>query len=162
MSTSACSPWWWPDVAVEGEYQFARRMVGTSPDQLRELAAWLVAQEVEEVVMESTAQYWRPVWEALERYWQPRRQHREGAGAMSGTLHLAQAQSTQGPPWTGEGFSGCGTVSQAAGGAGADAQLCARRGPTALADGDAPQVSGHAEPSAATESAGVPAGGIAH
>ena len=24
------------DVAVEGEYQFARRMVGTSPDQLRE------------------------------------------------------------------------------------------------------------------------------
>jgi transposase len=85
------------DVAVEGEYQFARRMVGTSPDQLRELAAWLVAQEVEEVVMESTAQYWRPVWEALERYWQPRRQHREGAGAMSGTLHLAQAQSNQGP-----------------------------------------------------------------
>ena len=63
------------DVAVEGEYQFDRRMVGTSPDQLRELAAWLVAQEVEEVVMESTAQYWRPVWEALERYWQPRRQH---------------------------------------------------------------------------------------
>ena len=21
--------------------------------------------------MESTAQYWRPVWEALERHWQP-------------------------------------------------------------------------------------------
>ena len=85
------------DVAVEGEYQFARRMVGTSPDQLRELAAWLVAQEVEEVVMESTAQYWRPVWEALERDWQPRRRQREGAGPMSGMLHLAQAQSNQGP-----------------------------------------------------------------
>jgi transposase len=85
------------DVAVETEYQFARRMVGTSPDQLRELAAWLVAQEVEEVVMESTAQYWRPAWEALERYWQPRRQQREGAGPMSGTLHLAQAQSNHGP-----------------------------------------------------------------
>lgn len=85
------------DVAVEGEYEFARRMVGTSPDQLRELAAWLVAQEVEEVVMESTALYWRPVWEALERYWQPRRQQRNGAGPMSGTLHLAQAQSNQGP-----------------------------------------------------------------
>jgi transposase len=85
------------DVAVEGEYQFARRMVGTSPDQLRELAAWLVAQEVEEVVMESTAQYWRPVWETLERHWQPRCQQREGAGPRSGRLHLAQAQSNQGP-----------------------------------------------------------------
>jgi transposase len=85
------------DVAVEGEYQFARRMVGTSPDQLRELAAWLAAQEVEEVVMESTAQYWRPVWDALERYWQPRRQRRDSAGPLSGTLHLAQAQSNQGP-----------------------------------------------------------------
>ena len=84
------------DVAVEGEFQFARRTVGTSPDQLRALAAWLVDCEVEEVVMESTAQYWRPVWEALERYWQPRRRTREGAGAMSGALHLAQAQSNRG------------------------------------------------------------------
>ncbi len=84
------------DVAVEGEYAFEQRVVGTSPDQLRALAAWLVAHEVEEVVMESTAQYWRPVWEALERYWQPSRQQREGAGPLSGTLHLAQAQSNRG------------------------------------------------------------------
>ena len=42
-----------------------RRHVGTTPEQLRALAAWLVEGEVEEVVMESTAQYWRPVWEAL-------------------------------------------------------------------------------------------------
>ena len=70
------------DVAVDGEYQFARRTVGTSPDQLRELAEWLLAQEVEEAVMESTAQYWRPVWEALERYWKPMCQTREGAGPM--------------------------------------------------------------------------------
>ena len=75
------------DVAVEGEYQFARRMVGTTPGQLRALADWLVEQEVEEVVMESTAQYWRPVWEALERQWQPPRRTREGAGPVSGTLH---------------------------------------------------------------------------
>ena len=84
------------DVAVEGEYQFDRRMVGTSPDQLRALAEWLVAHEVEEVVMESTAQYWRPVWEALERCWQTRRRAREAAGPRSGTLHLAQAQSNRG------------------------------------------------------------------
>jgi len=85
------------DVTVEGEYQFERRMVGTSPNQLRVLAEWLVTEEVEEVVMESTAQYWRPVWETLERYWQPTRRTREGAGLRAGTLHLAQAQSNRAP-----------------------------------------------------------------
>jgi transposase len=85
------------DVAVEGEYQFERRRVGTSPAQLRSLAEWLAEREVEEAVMESTAQYWRPVWEALERSWQPIRRQREGASPMSGTLHLAQAQSNRGP-----------------------------------------------------------------
>jgi transposase len=85
------------DVAVEGEYQFERRRVGTSPAQLRSLAEWLAEREVEEAVMESTAQYWRPVWEALERYWQPIRRQREDASPMSGTLHLAQAQSNRGP-----------------------------------------------------------------
>jgi hypothetical protein len=85
------------DVAVDGEYQFVRRRVGTRPSDLRGLAEWLVAQEVEEAVMESTAQYWRPVWDALERSWQPVRQQREGAGPMSGRLHLAQAQSNRGP-----------------------------------------------------------------
>jgi transposase len=85
------------DIAVEGDYQFDRRRVATSPGELRGLAEWLVAQEVEEVVMESTAQYWRPVWETLEQYWQPSRQTREGAGPMSGKLHLAQAQSNRGP-----------------------------------------------------------------
>jgi transposase len=85
------------DVEVDGEYQFERRMFGSNPEQLRSLAAWLLEQEVEEVVMESTAQYWKPVWEALERYWKLLRQKREGAGRMSGTLHLAQAQSNRGP-----------------------------------------------------------------
>jgi transposase len=84
------------NVEVENEYQFERRMFGSSPDQLRSLAAWLLEQEVEEAVMESTAQYWKPVWEALERYWKPLRQKREGASRRSGTLHLAQAQSNRG------------------------------------------------------------------
>jgi transposase len=85
------------DVEVDGEYQFERRRFGSNPEQLRSLAAWLLEQEVEEVVMESTAQYWKPVWGALERYWKPIRQKHEGAGPMSGTLHLAQAQSNRGP-----------------------------------------------------------------
>src|SRR5271167_3715322 len=85
------------DVEIESEYQFERRMFGSNPEQLRSLAAWLLEQEVEEVVMESTAQYWKPVWGALERYWKPMRQKRAGASPMSGTLHLAQAQSNRGP-----------------------------------------------------------------
>ena len=84
------------DVEVDDEYQFERRMFGSNPEQLRSLAAWLLEQEVEELVMESTAQYWKPVWEALERHWKPLRQKREGASRRSGTLHLAQAQSNRG------------------------------------------------------------------
>ena len=84
------------DIAVEGEYKFTRRRVGTRPSELRALAAWLVSEEVEEVVMESTAQYWRPVWEALERGWSPLRRARPDAGAQSGSLHLAQAKSNRG------------------------------------------------------------------
>jgi transposase len=85
------------DVEIEGEYQFVRRQFGSTPGHLRLLAEWLVEQEVVEVVMESTAQYWQPVWGALERYWKPICQKREGAGPKSGTLHLAQAQSNRGP-----------------------------------------------------------------
>ena len=84
------------DGEVEGEYHFERRRFGSNPEQLRSLAAWLLEQEVEEVVMESTAQYWKPVWEALERHWKPLRQKQEGASRRSGTLHLAQAQSNRG------------------------------------------------------------------
>ena len=84
------------DVEVDGEYEFTRRIFGTSPEALRSLAGWLVEHQVEEVVMESTAQYWKPVWGALERYWKPICQSREGALQTSGTLHLAQALSNRG------------------------------------------------------------------
>jgi hypothetical protein len=68
------------DVQVDGGYDFTQRVFGSLPEALRSLAAWLVEQQVEEVVMESTAQYWKPIC-----------QTREGALATSGTLHLAQA-----------------------------------------------------------------------
>ena len=84
------------DVEVDGEFEFERRRCGSNPEQLRLLVEWLIDQQVEEIVMESTAQYWKPVWGALERYWKPICQKREGAGPMSGTLHLAQAQSNRG------------------------------------------------------------------
>ena len=85
------------DVAVDSDYQFERRTFGTAPEQLRQLAAWFVAAGVDEVVMESTAQYWRPVWDLLEQQWAPTRHSQPGAAPTAGTLHLAQAQSNRGP-----------------------------------------------------------------
>jgi transposase len=84
------------DVEIDDEYQFERRWYGTNPEQLELLAEWMIEQQVEEVVMESTARYWIPVWGALERHWRPGCRKREGAGQMSGTLHLAQALSNRG------------------------------------------------------------------
>ena len=84
------------NVEVESEFEFERRWFGSNPEQLRSLAAWLVEQQAEEVVMESTAQYWKPVWGALERHWKPICEKREGARRKSGTLHLAQALSNRG------------------------------------------------------------------
>ena len=85
------------DIAAGGEYAFDRRMVGTRPEHLRTLAAWFVECGVDEVVMESTAQYWRPVWETLERQWAPQRRACLDAVPTTGRLHLAQSQSNQGP-----------------------------------------------------------------
>jgi len=49
-----------------GESEFQRRRFGSTRKQLRELTEWLAEWGVQEVVMESTARYWRPVWVALE------------------------------------------------------------------------------------------------
>src|SRR5260221_14037752 len=72
------------DVEVDGDFHFERQKVGTTAADLRKLADWLVEREVEEVVMESTAQYWRPVWEALEHNWRPQRRACADAVRMSG------------------------------------------------------------------------------
>jgi len=82
------------DVAGHGEYEFQRRKFGTGAGELRVVAEWLREQAVEEVVMESTAQYWRPVWQSLERDWQGERRE-QGVGKMAGALHLAQAESNR-------------------------------------------------------------------
>jgi transposase len=68
--------------ARDTELQFECRRFGTTLSELRHLLAWLQERAVQEVVMESTAQYWRPVWLALEG---------------SCRLHLAQARSNRGP-----------------------------------------------------------------
>ncbi len=147
---------------VEGEYQFERRTVSTSPGALRALAAWLVEREVEEVVMESTAQYWRPVWEALERFWTPLRRTREGAGRALG--HAASGPGTIESRGAGteERLSGCRTPRATARCSRAHPQLCAGGRAAAVADGDAPQVPSDVSSRAAPEPSGMFTGGSAH
>ena len=59
-----------------------RRRFGTTTSELQKLSSWLRQQEVQQAVMESTAQYWRPVWYELEPYMK---------------LFLAQAFSNRAP-----------------------------------------------------------------
>jgi transposase len=59
-----------------------RRRFTTLPGDLSRLSSWLRAQDVQEAVMESTAQYWRTVWLELEPHM---------------LLHLAQAFSNRAP-----------------------------------------------------------------
>ena len=72
-------------VAIGGapeEMRFERRRFGTTTSELRHLLAWLQQMGAQDVVMESTAQYWKPVWLSLE-------------GAFQ--LFLAQAWSNRAP-----------------------------------------------------------------
>lgn len=68
--------------ASDPEREPERRRFGTMTSDLQRLSAWLREREVQEAVMESTAQYWRPVWYELEPYLR---------------LHLAQAFSNRAP-----------------------------------------------------------------
>src|SRR5512142_2066691 len=76
--------------AGEGPPRMHRRKFYTTAAELGALAAWLAALHVQEVVMESTAQYWKPVWQALEPQCH---------------LELAQAQSNRGPRWRKSDFA---------------------------------------------------------
>jgi len=51
-----------------GEVEYIKRKFGTTHSEICHLAAWLGGYQVSEVVMESTAQYWRPVWYGLEAH----------------------------------------------------------------------------------------------
>jgi hypothetical protein len=70
------------DAGQEGAFQFQRRKFTTLASGLEQLAAWLRQEGVQEAVMESTAQYWKPVWQELEGQCE---------------LFLAQAQSNRAP-----------------------------------------------------------------
>jgi transposase len=70
------------DVAGEA-LEFECRRFGAGAGERKHLVSWLQERNVSEVVMESTAQYWKPVWLDLEPHF--------------GKLHLAQAHSNRAP-----------------------------------------------------------------
>jgi transposase len=63
--------------------EFECRRFGAVASERRHLVSWLQERNVTEVVMESTAQYWKPVWLDLEPHF--------------AKLHLAQAHSNRAP-----------------------------------------------------------------
>jgi len=63
--------------------EFECRRFGTGNGERLQLVSWLRERGVTEVVMESTAQYWKPVWLDLEPHF--------------AKLHLAQAHSNRAP-----------------------------------------------------------------
>ncbi len=53
-----------------GQPNYEEKKFGTTRSEIEHLAAYLRQEGVTEVVMESTAQYWRPVWYGLEAHFQ--------------------------------------------------------------------------------------------
>jgi transposase len=66
----------------DGKPEYEKHKFGTTHKEILALAAWLQHQQVGQVVMESTAQYWRPVWYGLEAHFQ---------------LHLSHPLQTRAP-----------------------------------------------------------------
>jgi transposase len=71
------------DGGTEQHIEYECRRFGSGTREREHLVAWLRERQVEEVVIESTAQYWKPVWMDLELHF-PK-------------LHLAQAHSNKAP-----------------------------------------------------------------
>jgi transposase len=54
----------------DGKTEYEKRKFGTTHAELEHLAGWLQHLQVREAAMESTAQYWRPVWYRLEGHFE--------------------------------------------------------------------------------------------
>src|SRR5271157_4640875 len=120
--------------AGDRELQLECRRFGTTVSELRNLSAWLGERAVQEVVMESTAQYWKPVWLALEREFQ-----------------LSRAQDR---------LSRCETLCEPIAERRFDFELCARHGATVLAYIDPHEISADARSGTAAKSTGKSSGRV--
>jgi transposase len=53
-------------IVVDGKVTYEQKKFGTTMSEILVMRDWLLKHGVEEVAMESTAQYWKPVWNCLE------------------------------------------------------------------------------------------------
>ena len=77
--------------APEADQHFEHRRFGATRSELQALAAWLEQRAVQEVVMESTAQYWKLVWLALESHTSNYTSHRPSPTARRAAASLTSA-----------------------------------------------------------------------
>ena len=131
------------DVTAE-EWEFERRRFGTAAREREHLVAWLQQRGVQEIVMESTAQYWKPIWLDLEPHFRP--------------LHLAQAHSNRAPKGRKQDFADAQRLTRRLVARRTDPEFRAGCATTRLADHHARQGATGAGPRAAAESAGSSAG----
>src|SRR6266404_2226148 len=143
------------DVEIDSEYQFEQRRFGSNPEQLRSLA---LEQEAEEVVMESTAQYWKPgvggVGKVLETDMRDAKRRKAEVWNLAFGAGAIQSRTTG----TQEGFPRCRTPSEATGGPGVDFEFCTRCRTTSVADGDAQEVPVKVRSNTAAKPIGVSSG----
>lgn len=71
------------DGGTDQRIEYEGRRFGSGASERDHVVAWLQERGAEQVVMESTAQYWKPIWMDLEPHFKK--------------LHLAQAFSNKAP-----------------------------------------------------------------
>jgi len=113
----------------EREWEPQRRRFGTTTSDLHQLSAWLREQEVQQAVMESTAQYWKPVWYEFGTVY--------ALGIGAGLFQPGSRGDAK------HDFRDARALGTAAGGGGVDPELCAGVRATPLADHDADEGAAH-------------------
>lgn len=127
--------------------EFECRRFGAGNSERLQLGSWLRERGVTEVVMESTAQYWKPVWLDLEPHF--------------AKLHLAQAHSNRAPKGRKNDFRRRQAAGPTLARGGVDLELRAGPRTTNLANPDTEQTPTNSRPRAVAEPTGSLVGGDA-
>src|SRR5215469_4249127 len=142
------------DVEVDEEYQFEQPWYASNPEQLHKLAEWLIEQQVEEVVMESTCPILETAVEltrtVLETELSESGRCREAVGSTPPSASVVQSRAARAQ----ERFSRCRTFGEGVDFPGVGLELCARWRTALVADTDPRQVSTEAGQSPSAESTG--------
>jgi hypothetical protein len=126
------------DDGLEQRTEYEGRRFGSGTREREHLVAWLRERHAEEVVMESTAQYWKPVWMDLEAHFRK--------------LHLAQAHSNKAPRGRKNDFADAARLARRLAAGELILRFCAGCRTADMADDDTQQTATGARPGAVAES----------